>query len=68
MSCKSTQICTYIEGGDLVDDVVTCLSQKLRIRGKLGRFSQREDYLSQQIIRQNTTTNLAIIIHTCTWT
>ena len=27
---------SLIEGGDPVDDAVTCLSQKLRISGKLG--------------------------------
>ena len=37
---EKTQLGSLIEGGDLVDGVVTYLSQKLRISGKLGQIIQ----------------------------
>ena len=37
---EKTQLGSLIEGGDLVDDAVTHLSQKLRISGKLGKIRQ----------------------------
>ena len=37
---EKTQLGSLIEGGDRVDDVITCLSQKLRMSGKLGQIRQ----------------------------
>ena len=37
---ENTQLGSLIEGGDPVDDVVTYLSQEIRISGKLGQINQ----------------------------